>query len=123
MMDRGSVMSCWNRMSWCSMVSRSGVGRCTMVSCWCMWHSVCMYRVLKIKWECVTVSVHVVTMGMSILMPVFMVSKMFMIMIKVMVKVFMPILFELVLWHLVRKELLLSMVLNTVLCSCLDVVE
>ena len=123
MMDWGGVMSCWNRMSWCSMVSRSGVGRCTMVSYWCMWHSVCMYRVLKIKRKCMSMSVHVVAVWMSILMPVFMVSKMFMIMIKIMVKVFMPILFKLVLWHLVGEELLLCMVLNSVLCSCLDVVE
>jgi hypothetical protein len=62
-------------------------------------------------------------MRMSVFMPVFMVDKMFIIMIEVMVKVFMPILFELVLWHLIGKELLLSMVLNSMLCSSLDVVE
>ena len=124
MVDRSCVMSCWNGMSGCSMVSCwSGMGGCSMVSCWCMVYCFSIYWVLKIKWERVPMSMHVVAMRMSIFMPVFMVSKMFMIMIEVMVKVFMPILFELVLWHLIGEELLLSMVLNSVLCSSLDVVE
>ena len=122
MVDRGSVMSCWNWMSWCSVVSRSGMGGCCMVSFWCMVHCVGIW-VLKIKWKCVPMSMHMVSMRVSIFMPVFMVSNMFMVMIEIMVKVFMPILFELVLWHLVGEELLLSMVLNSVLSSCLDVVE
>ena len=118
MVDRGCVMS------WCSVVSCwSGMSWCSMVSCWCMVHCFSIYWVLKIKWECVPMSMHVVAMRMSIFMPVFMVSKMFMIMIKVMVKVFMPILFELVLWHLIGEELLFSMVLNSVFCSSFDVVE
>ena len=124
MVDRSCVMSCWNGMSRCSVVSCwSGMGGCSMVSCWCMVYCFSIYWVLKIKWERVPMSMHVVAMRMSIFMPVFMVSKMFMIMIEVMVKVFMPILFELVLWHLIGEELLLSMVLNSVLCSSLDVVE
>ena len=124
MVDRSCVMSCWNGMSGCSVVSCwSGMGGCSMVSCWCMVYCFSIYWVLKIKWERVPMSMHVVAMRMSIFMPVFMVSKMFMIMIEVMVKVFMPILFELVLWHLIGEELLLSMVLNSVLCSSLDVVE
>ena len=122
MVDRGSVMSCWNWMSWCSVVSRSGMGGCCMVSFWCMVHCVGIW-VLKIKWKCVPMSVHVVAMGVSIFVPIFMVGIMSMIMIVVMVKVFVPVLFKLVLWHLIGKELLFSMVLNSVLCSCLNVVE
>ena len=88
-----------------------------------MVYNICIYWVLKIKWKCVSMSMHVVAMRVSIFMPVFMVSNMLMVMNEIMVKVFMPIFFKLVLWHLVGEELLLSMVLNSVLCSCFDVVE
>ena len=122
MVHRGSVMS-RSRMGRCYMMSRSRMGRCSMVSCWCMVYSFSIYWVLKIKWKCVPMSVHVMAMRVSIFMPIFMISNMLMVMIKIMVKVFMPILFKLVLWHLVGEELLLCMVLYSVLCSCFDVVE
>ena len=118
-----SMMWCWSMVHRGSVMSRSRMGRCYMVSCWCMVYSFCIYWVLKIKWKCVPMSMHVMAMRVSIFMPIFMISNMFMIMIKIMVKVFMPILFKLVLWHLVGEELLLCMVLYSVLCSCFDVVE